>query len=123
MTADRAVSASVPVYWRCGPAIQLSPRVLFFSNVAVRATVDCRVSLVSSGSAIPRVRAVEVDGRAVDFREDEVARSEQPARSVCFSLRSGSVPGIGRHSATLVLDDKSKSRLSLPITPVTKNSP
>lgn len=114
-TEDESYSATVPIAWKFGPDIEVTPEAIYRSGVLAGSRVEARVSLAPTQARTLTVRHVEVDGERIDHRDGRLGDGAGSGMVVTFDIKAGRIPGLERHSVRIVLGEAQADIVELPV--------
>lgn len=102
---DTGLVAELPVTWRTGPRIEVSPKGLFQSNIDPASEVRHGLVLSAAEGSVPPLVGVWVDEEPIPFQMTAPGGLVEPSRRIItFSTQAPREAGIRKKTVRLILD-------------------
>ncbi len=112
---DGQFRAVLPLSWRTGPKVSVSPMAVFRSGVPASSSVDVTLIVVGEEASPVDVTGVAIDGVVIP---DPIAHTKVAAERAIlkFAIMAGDQPGTERHRVTINLGGERPDSIEVPVT-------
>lgn len=112
---DGRFESRVPINWRVGPPVEVTPAAVFHSIPAGK-RVPTRLLLRGLNKPVPSVSRIELDGHGVPFNAEGTDDPSGMMTSVRVDLQAGTVLGTETHELRIIFGTAGDDALTVPVT-------
>ena len=107
---------NLPISWKSGPPVALTPKAFFHSRVRPRSTVTNQILVHAMNGGNVRVIGTEVDGKRTLISDQPGHDAYLRSQTIQIQVIAGDSPGIERHKLRIFLEGMEDEPLMVPVT-------
>jgi hypothetical protein len=116
VSSDRKSFARLPISWRTGPRVEVTPKAIFRSNLRPGSFFECQLFVRAADESSTVVHKVEYDGQCLEYETQPLDASTKAGSIVTFNLQADAAVGIKEHLIRLTIGDSSDEIFVVPVT-------
>ncbi|WP_233578724.1 DUF1573 domain-containing protein [Tautonia sociabilis] len=116
VSSDKQYTARLPISWRTGPPVDVTPKAIFRSDIGPGSFFECRLLVRAADESSIVVRNIEYDGQSLEYEAESLGQSANADWIVTFSLQADPTAGIKEHLVRLAIGDGPDGIIDVPVT-------